>query len=463
MRLCVFSFLGLILLLPNGYCKSDIHVGYRLTLAVPVEYMVGFIGRAYVLQGDQNENEPSFRAALTVEAIGQKYSCSLEVLLGDVRVWNSGHYSKFYTSDICVLELTSNGDLQLTGPKDRVGWRTGTSGQGVERLQIQRTGNLVLVDSINLIKWQSFNFPTDVMLWGQRLDIATRLASFPTNSNSFYTFEIHPNKVALYLNSGKVKYSYWEFKPTQNRNISYLGLGTKGLELYNDKSQIAQIPSIQPPRFLSLENTTGNLGLYIFSAMKKKFEASFQALKNTCDLPLACNPYGICTFSNSCSCIRLLLKQTQMRNSACGKEISDGFCNGGFPVDMLELHGVSSILKDAKTIINITKEACANFCINDCECVAALYSSGDPRECFLYGVVMGVKQVERDSGFSYMVKVPKGSHGNHSKSNVKKWVVVLVAVVDSLIIMLIFGGLIFYFIRKRRKSSLGNRSNSCRN
>lgn len=155
MRLCVFSFLGLILLLPNGYCKSDIHVGYRLTLAVPVEYMVGFIGRAYVLQGDQNENEPSFRAALTVEAIGQKYSCSLEVLLGDVRVWNSGHYSKFYTSDICVLELTSNGDLQLTGPKDRVGWRTGTSGQGVEVIKKKKKNiihfKFIIIIVINII------------------------------------------------------------------------------------------------------------------------------------------------------------------------------------------------------------------------------------------------------------------------------------------------------------------------
>ena len=81
---------------------------------------------------DANQVEPNFRVALSAEAIKGKYSCSLEVFLGDVKVWNSGHYSQFYTSDVCVLKLTEDGDLQLKGPKERVGWRTGTSGQGVE-------------------------------------------------------------------------------------------------------------------------------------------------------------------------------------------------------------------------------------------------------------------------------------------------------------------------------------------
>lgn len=91
---------------------------------------MGFIGRAFLME--TNLTEPNFKVALSVEAIGGKYSCSLEVFLGQVKVWNSGHYSRFYMADKCVLELTQDGDLRLKGPKDRVGWRTGTSGQGVE-------------------------------------------------------------------------------------------------------------------------------------------------------------------------------------------------------------------------------------------------------------------------------------------------------------------------------------------
>ncbi|GLT45523.1 hypothetical protein SLA2020_193500 [Shorea laevis] len=457
MSLYLYSTI-LMLLFYLGRSESSINVGHRVSLAVPVEYINGFNGRAFIMETDQME--PNFRAALSIEAMNEKYSCSLEVFLGDVKVWNSGHYLQFYTNDICLLELTKDGDLQLKGPKGKAGWWTGTSGQGVERLQILRTGNLVLLDALNRIKWQSFNFPTDVMLWGQRLDVATRLTSFPSNSSTFYTFEIQHNRVALYVNSGDLNYSYWEFKPSKDRNITFAELGSKGLLLFNEKhKKIAQILSqiSQPVRFLALGNQTGNLGLYFYSPEMGRFEASFQALNRSCDLPLACKPYGICTFSNTCSCVRLLTKEDQNHedlSSGCNEGISGGFCvkTPMETLEMLELNGVSSILRDAPRRVNVSKEECSNSCLDDCECAAAMYSS-ILQECFLYRMVVGVKQVERESGLSYLVKVPKGSQGNHSKHNVKKWVLVLVGVVDGLIILLVLGGVAYYLIRKRKRSS----------
>lgn len=106
------------------------HVGHQVSVAVPAVYSEGFIGRAFVME--TNQMDPSFKVALSVEAVNGKYSCSLEVFLGDVKVWNSGHYSRFYVSDKCMLELSEDGDLSLKGLRNRVGWRTGTSGQGVE-------------------------------------------------------------------------------------------------------------------------------------------------------------------------------------------------------------------------------------------------------------------------------------------------------------------------------------------
>ncbi|KAJ4841466.1 hypothetical protein Tsubulata_015687 [Turnera subulata] len=459
MKFHLFISLVLVLLFSTHvYCKSDIHIGYSLTLEVPVVYSAGFTGRAFLIETDQTV--PNFRAALSVEPIKGNYSCSLEVFLGDVKVWNSGHYSQFYTWDICKLELTKDGDLQLKGPKDRVGWRTGTSGQGVEKLEILETGNLVLADGLNRVKWQSFNFPTDVMLLGQRLNVATRLTSFTSNSSTFYSFEIQRSKLLLYLSFGKRNYSYWEYKPPNNRNITFVELGAKGLEVFGDEySQIAQIPSsrsTQPLRFLALVNRTGNLGLYFYSPENGTFEAAFQALTTTCDLPLACRPYGICTFSNACSCIRLSTKEDGA-GSDCNEGFSGGFCGNG-PVEMLELNGATSVLRPASKRVNVSKEACEDFCLRDCDCLAALFSSGmasgsNLRECFLYAVVMGIKQTERGiTGMTYMVKVPKGTHLSHGKSGVKKWVLVMVGVVDSLIILLVFGGLGYYLIHRRRKN-----------
>ncbi|XP_059668116.1 G-type lectin S-receptor-like serine/threonine-protein kinase SD2-5 [Cornus florida] len=460
MKLSFFVFL--IHLFIHGQCDSDIHIPYRVTLAVPAEYSTSFIGRAFLME--TNQMVPSFKAALSVEALNQKYSCSLDVFLGDVKVWSSGHFSRFYTSEKCVLELTQDGDLQLKGQKERLGWRTGTSGQGVERLHLLSMGNLVLVDARNLIIWQSFNFPTDVMLWGQRLDVATRLTSFPINSSSFYSFEIQHNKIALYLNSGKSKYSYWEFKPSKNRNITFVALASKGLELFNDKhKKIAQIlpQGLEPLQFLAVSNKTGNMELYYYSPSKGKFESSFKALNSTCDLPLACKPYGICTLSNVCSCIRFVTRDKL--DSDCSEGNPGGFC-GKNQVDLLELQGVSSVLRSDPNKVNVSKEECASLCMDDCKCVAALYSSGkddtDLQKCFLYDMVRGVKQVNKGTGLSYMVKVPKGAGGGHGKSSgIKKWVLIVVVVVDGLILFLVLGGIGYYVIWKRRKNSVDNDNN----
>lgn len=98
---------------------------------MPPEYDHRFLGRAFLIETDPLM-PPNFRLAFTVEPTQGNFSCSLQVFLGEVKVWSSGHFSPFFVTDICALELTRDGDLRLKGPTGQVGWRTGTSGQGVE-------------------------------------------------------------------------------------------------------------------------------------------------------------------------------------------------------------------------------------------------------------------------------------------------------------------------------------------
>ncbi|KAL0450938.1 UNVERIFIED_CONTAM: hypothetical protein Slati_1650200 [Sesamum latifolium] len=150
---------------------------------------------------ETEQTVPHFRAAISVEAVDEKYSCSLDVFLGGVRVWSSGHLSRFYTTEKCVLELTDSGDLRLKGEKEFVGWRSGTSGQGVKN-----------------------------------------------------------DKIALYLNFGKWKYIYWEYQPSSKQNITFVQLTSNGLEIFNGEHRFDQIRSSgpEPLRFLALENSTGS-------------------------------------------------------------------------------------------------------------------------------------------------------------------------------------------------------------
>ncbi|XP_075498939.1 PAN domain-containing protein At5g03700 [Primulina tabacum] len=439
-----FLFVLQLQFLARTISDSEIQIGYQVTLAIPTEYTKGFTGRAFLIETEQMP--PKFRAAINVEAVDEKYSCSLDVFLADVRVWSSGHLSRFYTTEKCVLELTKDGDLRLKGQKERVGWRSGTSGQGVERLYLLRTGNLVLVDDGNFIKWQTFNFPTDIMLWGQRLSSQTRLTSFPTNSTQFYSFEIQYNKIALYINFDEWKYSYWELRPPGEQNITHLQLTSNGLVIFGGRQKIGRITSTspEPPRFLALGGSTGNLGIYYYSSEKGKFEASFQAINSTCDLPLTCKPYSICTSSGSCSDINI-------------QESLDDLC-GRSGTEMMELQGVASVLNGGVYQANVTKEECSNLCLDDCTCSATQYAIADDDsrtgQCSLYRMARGIKKIEDRRRVIYMVKVGAGTRDGHGKnSRLKKWMVILIVVVDGFILFVVLGGLGYCVLRKRRKAS----------
>ncbi|KAK9067789.1 hypothetical protein SSX86_011900 [Deinandra increscens subsp. villosa] len=428
----------------HGHCITDsLQLGAQTKVAIPGLYMIGFVTRAFMLETSQPV--PSFRAGLTVEAVEEKYVCSFDVFLGDFKVWSSSHFSRFFTSEICVIGLTKDGDLRLTGHNDQIGWRTATYGQGIKRLQLSKSGNLVLVDEYNIIKWQSFHFPTNVMLWGQRLDVGTKLTSHSTNSDSFYSFEIHREKLALYLNSGNLfKYSYWEFNPMKPKNISSIRLATNGLQLFDDENhKIAQIPTkrLKLLRFLAVENTTGNLGFYYYSTTTHKFETSFQALRNECDQPNFCKANEICTFSSKCS--RLQIKGTQ-----------GNFC-GSSRGDLKEVQNEMSVLRDEnKKIVNATKESCAGSCVKDCECLGALFTSVN-RECYLYGEIRGMKEVDDSvgEGMSFMVKV---LDGEKKGKGLKKWELILIVVVDGIVIFVCLGGMGFYMLWKRKKEANNN-------
>ncbi|XP_047978089.1 G-type lectin S-receptor-like serine/threonine-protein kinase At5g24080 [Salvia hispanica] len=456
MKIHVFALLITINLAINqSLSASEITTGYQVTLAVPSDYTKGFVGRAFLIKTDQNP--PYFSAAISVEAVeeAQRFSCSLDVFLGEVRVWSSAHFSRFYVDEQCVLEFNDIGDLRLKGQNERVGWKSGTSTQGVKRLSLLRTGNLVLVDEMRLIKWQSFNFPTDVMVWGQRLSSKTRLTSFPPNSTLFYSMEIKDEKIELFLNDGKSRYSYWEYKPIGGRNITFVELSSYGLEIFNGKHRYDQIrttaTSLDPLRFLSLDNNTGNLRMYHYSEVTGKFEASYQALNFTCDLPLACKSYGICLLSGSCSCIRLVGDVCNEAGGACGARDSE----------MVELKDVVSVLTSESYKDRVGKQECSRLCNEDCACVAAQYVEDEDEDeveslgkCFLYGIARGIRKVERENErVAYIVKVGRGLNDSHSKNfGLKKWVIIVVVVVDVFIILIILCGVGYYFFWKKKRN-----------
>lgn len=111
------------------------------------------------------------------------------------------------------------------------------------------------------------------------------------------------------------------------------------------------------------------------------------------------------------------------------------------------------MLKGTRVKDKVRREKCSDLCLDDCNCTAALFSF-DLGECFLYGLVRGVKQVLLGNESSYyFVKVLKGSGGGKAKSSgLRKWVLMVVGVADGLILVVVLGGIGYYVIQKRRKN-----------
>lgn len=203
-------------------------------------------------------------------------------------------------------------------------------------------------------------------------------------------------------------------------------------------------------RFLSL-GSKGNLGLYYYSTARGKFEASFKALR-FCDLPLSCGPCGVCSSStNTCKYLQL----SRMENN----NIGTSFCgDSASKVVMEEIKGVDSVLRPPFPKANLSLEECLGSCLEDCSCAAAFYME---RECFLYELVGGLREVENGSRFSYWVKVQKEKTRVHGvSSSLLTKILILGGVIDGLALFLIMWGLLYYFCKIHKKTDNSEPNNN---
>ncbi|KMT14661.1 hypothetical protein BVRB_4g074290 [Beta vulgaris subsp. vulgaris] len=85
--------------------------------------------------------------------------------------------------DDATLSLTSEGDLVLRDADGSFVWSTNTSGHSVKSIELQENGNLVLLNGKGEAIWDSFEFPTDTLLYDQALPVGRRLTSSTSTSN----------------------------------------------------------------------------------------------------------------------------------------------------------------------------------------------------------------------------------------------------------------------------------------
>ncbi|GLJ14940.1 hypothetical protein SUGI_0243820 [Cryptomeria japonica] len=442
------SLLAILAWIPS--IDGEMELGSRVSIPVPPAYEEGFEARAFIIQTVAGAL-PTFKLALAIYGRGGVYLCRLEVVQDGFVMWKSGCTRRFVPVDMCVIFLSNDGDLLLSDGMGTVGWSTNTSNRGVKFIQLKRSGNLVLRNRFRRMVWQSFDFPCDKLLWGQKLRNSQQLLS----NGSDYSLSIQHNELVLKWHG----LNYWTTK-VNTKDIDYAQIGRHGIELWCNASlhTIVGPSSSSPIHFISL-GQTGILTMYTYGP---PWMPIIVAPNGSCNNPEACGPYGVCTEgviasnnndtnSISCSCLPYFQSTTLSQGCMLPTQFTFNFC--GKPTEFLELRGFDSPLMGLTK--NLSSKACANACLEDCTCIAAI--STNSSICYLYTQLQSIRRrPSKSEELKMYVKIPKGlsTRGGGKAKKMRMLFVILGACVDMIALILIGTGVMYYFyVYKRRQVS----------
>ncbi|XP_076882618.1 G-type lectin S-receptor-like serine/threonine-protein kinase SD2-5 [Bidens hawaiensis] len=165
--------------------------------------------------------------------------------------------------DNVILNFTEAGDLMLKDGDGSIVWTTDTAGKSIAGMNLTDTGNLVLFDHQNSVVWQSFDYPTDCLLPGQKMSQGQKLKSSVLLTNSsgqkgMYSLQVTDKGVFAYVESNPPQayynmfdYAYVNDENKGRRNIMFLNGSLSFFIDSNERSDPVDAISIQ--RALSIQ------------------------------------------------------------------------------------------------------------------------------------------------------------------------------------------------------------------
>ncbi|TYG36084.1 hypothetical protein ES288_D13G036000v1 [Gossypium darwinii] len=283
-----------------------------------------------------------------------------------------------------LLELTSEGKLNLKDANDTVVWSPSTPGKSISRLNLTAEGNLMLFDETNYIVWQSFDHPTDSLVRGQRLVSGQKLranVSSADSSESLYAFAVIDGKFVAYMDSDPSQ-SYYQSSSILSAEPEF------------QNGQFGSFHVADSANFIQL-GSDGHLKAY--ELKESGWEGTDLLSIDPCSYPLACGNYGVC-LEKGCSCPDDVSENEAAffrpidfttPNLGCSA-ISPISCESSLLQSFLELS--SGYFQRVYTSLfsnTIALEDCKEACLKNCSCKAATYRKGS---CYFLSQVDSLKK-----------------------------------------------------------------------
>ncbi|GAB2275476.1 hypothetical protein Dimus_010234 [Dionaea muscipula] len=330
-------------------------------------------------------------------------------------VWTANRGTPVSNSDNFVFDNQGKVTLQHGGKGI---WSPDTGGKPVYAIQLQNSGNLVLLDKGNTMLWQSFSHPTDTLLSNQEFTEGMTLLSDPgRGGNLSYFLEIMSGDMILSAEF-QTPQPYWSISSDSRKVINEDGgngmVASAAID-GNSWKFYGQNKTLLSQFIFSANSTTlnstwiavlGTDGSITFSSLENGITSPIGIPSNQCGKPEACEAYLACSLPSNCQCPSGL--------------VSRG-CNIG---TLSPCHG--------------TKDS------------TELAYAGNGLNYFALGI--GSFQSDTTSKVAAFVKVPRnGADGAAAGvSGNKRLIVVLIIVflTGLVILAMLYGGYRYYYLRK---------------
>jgi hypothetical protein len=320
-----------------------------------------------------------------------------------------------------TAQLTASGDLVLKSADGEAVWSAGTAGRSVAGVSVGTDGNLVLFDGENTPVWQSFDHPTDSLLFGQTLRQGARLtanASAADWAASRLYLTVAADGLSAYVDATPPqRYYRLGFSRTAGAYAAYANGSLAVLAPRAGGEVDEQLASIQLPaaasgtvQYMRLEHD-GHLRLYEWrpaGGWAPVFDVLSLYPDVDCAFPTVCGAYGVCTDDVQCSCPDAAnFRPVDFRrpNRGCvpvATPVSD--CSSARRrthrrrlVSLRNIFYFNDLGTSMRAIDRVSEDACKKACLDDCRCVAAQFVYGaDARDgsCALQSEVFSLETAQ---------------------------------------------------------------------
>ncbi|KAK3439479.1 hypothetical protein EUGRSUZ_C04352 [Eucalyptus grandis] len=387
------------------------------------------------------------------------------------------------------VQLTANGGLVLTDPRERELWSSGLNGNGLAYAAMLDTGNFILASANHVNLWDSFSQPTDTILPTQQLDLGANVKARYSEMNYYtgrFLFALQTDgNLVLYATPTPLVVSdaYWAtntitagrmgFRLIFNQSGPVYLTDRNGTILNTITAEVVPTSGYYQRAILEYD---GVFRQYIHPKTANSSSSwpmrwsmvSSPVPSNICtsinrDGTRACGFNSYCTLADDqrprCQCAPgyIPLDSTNEMNG-CRQDFISQSCDGSRPEkdqfalrDMLNTDWPQS---DYEVSASKTEDWCREACLADCFCVVAVFKDGNCRKKKI-PLLNGRK--DSSVGGKALIKVriddsTLTSIGNGQKKNKNSTLVIIGSVLLSSSVFLNLLLLISYLIYKSFRS-----------